>query len=38
MKSICAAKGEICIIEKEIPKIKDNFIYSNKPRYRDNYA
>lgn len=26
MKSICAAKGEICIIEKEIPKIKDNFI------------
>ncbi|WP_313132222.1 zinc-dependent alcohol dehydrogenase [Anaerocolumna sp.] len=26
MKSICALKGKVCIVEKEIPKIKDNFI------------
>jgi threonine dehydrogenase-like Zn-dependent dehydrogenase len=26
MKSICARNGKICITEKEIPKIKDNFV------------
>lgn len=26
MKSICALKGKVCITEREIPKIKDNYI------------
>jgi threonine dehydrogenase-like Zn-dependent dehydrogenase len=26
MKSICTLEGKICIVEKELPKVKDNFI------------